>query len=122
MMPALKPLQLTSCALLLALIASGIATELWIAPLRPGGSWLVLKALPLLTALPGLLAGRRYTFQWLSLLVWIYFAFGTVSAVSGHGDAVAMGALEALLALALFACCALYARASAPSRQLKRRD
>lgn len=115
-MPALKLLQRTSCALLLAMIACGIATELWIAPLRPGGSWLVLKVLPLLAALPGLLAGRRYTFQWLSLLVWIYFALGTVSAFSSHGKAVPMGAIEALLALSLFACCALYARRSAPSR------
>src|SRR4051794_1984022 len=30
---------------LLALIVLGLAWELWLAPLRPGGSWLVLKVL-----------------------------------------------------------------------------
>ena len=69
-----------------------------------------LKVLPLLPALRGALAGRRYTFQWLSLLVWLYFAEGVVSATSGTGNAVPLGAIEALLALALFACSAGFAR------------
>ena len=33
---------------LLALIALCVAWELFVAPIRPGGSWLVLKVLPLL--------------------------------------------------------------------------
>ncbi len=116
MMPRLKTLQLGACALLLTLIACCLATELWLAPLRPGGSWLVLKVLPLLAALRGMLAGRRYTFQWLSLAIWIYFAWGMVSACSGKGNSIPLGALEALLAALLFVVCAAYARASAPSR------
>lgn len=115
-MPQLKILRISSCSLLLVLIASCLATELWLAPLRPGGSWLVLKVLPLLAALPGILNGRRYTFQWLSLLIWIYFALGMVSASSGKGNSIPLGALEAALSLVLFICCALYARRSAPSR------
>lgn len=115
-MQTLKPLQYVTCGVLLLLIANGIATELWLAPLRPGGSWLVLKVLPLLAALPGLLHARRYTFQWLSLLVWIYFALGAVNAASGQGNSVPLGYIEATLALGLFVCCALYARRSAPSR------
>ncbi|MGH8629456.1 MAG: DUF2069 domain-containing protein, partial [Burkholderiales bacterium] len=54
---------------LLLLIAWSLAWELWLAPLRPGGSWLVLKALPLLLPLLGVLNGRRYTYQWASMLV-----------------------------------------------------
>lgn len=116
-MPKLKTLQLGTCSLLLALIACCLVTELWLAPLRPGGSWLVLKVLPLLAALPGILNARRYTFQWLSLAIWVYFAWGMVSACSGKGYSIPLGALEALLAALLFAACAAYARASAPSRQ-----
>ena len=65
---------------LLALIVLGLAWELWLAPLRPGGSWLALKVLPLTLPLAGLLKNRMYTYRWLSLLVWIYFTEGTVRA------------------------------------------
>ncbi len=38
---------------LIALILLSLAWELWLAPLRPGGSWLVLKILRLLGSLFG---------------------------------------------------------------------
>ncbi|MGE8473190.1 MAG: DUF2069 domain-containing protein, partial [Paraburkholderia hospita] len=38
---------------LIALIALCVAWEWWLAPLRAGGSLFVLKAVPLLLALPG---------------------------------------------------------------------
>lgn len=53
---------------LLALIVLCIAWELWLAPLREGGSWLFIKALPLAFAVIGLLKRRMYTYRWLSLL------------------------------------------------------
>ena len=59
----MKHLQLTASTSLIALIFLCVAWELWLAPLRPGGSWLVLKALPLLAPLMGILKGRRYTYQ-----------------------------------------------------------
>ena len=40
-------LRLTASASLAALILLCLAWELWLAPLRPGGSYLALKALPL---------------------------------------------------------------------------
>jgi len=116
-MPALRNTLIVSVSLLLCLIALCVAAELWLAPLRPGGSWLVLKVLPLLAALPGFLKGRRYTYQWMSLAIWVYFAFGTVSAASSQGMAAWLGGLEALLALAIFTGCSIFARLSAPSRQ-----
>src|SRR5437868_7022402 len=67
---------------LLGLIVLGLAWELWLAPLRPGGSWLVLKVLPLCIPLAGLLRNRMYTYRWLSLMVWIYFTEGVVRAWS----------------------------------------
>ena len=43
---------LGATASLVTLIALSIAWEAWLAPLRPGGSALVLTAVPLLLALP----------------------------------------------------------------------
>lgn len=105
-----------AAALLLALVALSLAWELWLAPLRPGGSWLVLKVLPLLAALRGLIAGRRYTYQWMSLGIWLYVAEGLVRATTDADVAAALAWIETLLALGLFALCVAYARLSAPSR------
>jgi uncharacterized membrane protein len=72
MMPVL--LARAALASLLGLLALCLAWELWLAPLRPGGSWLVLKALPLLAPLFGVLQERRYSFQWSSMLALAYLA------------------------------------------------
>ena len=95
---------------LIALIALGLVWELMLNPLHPEGSWLALKVLPLVAAMRGFIAGRRYTFQWMSLLVWIYFTEGIVSATSSTGLASTLGWIETVLTVALFAACAVYAR------------
>ena len=97
-------------ASLLGLIVLCVAWELWLAPLRPGGSWLVLKALPLTLPLAGLLKNRMYTYRWVSLLVWLYFTEGVVRATSDRGPGVPLAILEVLLCLALFVACALHVR------------
>ena len=104
--------HLAACASLLALIAVGLAWELWLAPLRPGGSWLVLKVLPLLAPLLGLLRGRRYTFQWSALLVWFYFAEGVLRVSTERGRSATLAALEIALALAFFAAAVSYLRST----------
>ncbi|MCP1659976.1 DUF2069 domain-containing protein [Neisseria perflava] len=63
-----------ACASLIALIAVSLSWELWLAPLRAGGSWLALKALPLCLPLSGILKGKVYTYQYSSMLILIYFA------------------------------------------------
>lgn len=96
---------------LLALIALGLAWELWLAPLRPGGSWWALKVLPLALPLAGLLKQRMYTYRWVSLLVWLYFTEGVVRATSDpDGFSAALAGLEVLLCLLLFTACALHVR------------
>ncbi len=55
-----------------ALIVMGLAWELVIDPIRPGGSWLALKVVPLLFGIKGMVNGRLYTFKWMSLLIWVY--------------------------------------------------
>ena len=106
---------------LIALIVLCVTWELWLAPLRPGGSWMMLKALPLMAALFGVLKGRRYTYQWLSMLVLLYLVEGVVRALD-PGLAGGLAVAEAILAALLFATAVLYARVSAPSKQAPETD
>ena len=95
---------------LLGLIYLGLAWELVLAPLRPGGSWLALKVLPLCLPLAGLLKNRMYTYRWVSLLVWLYFTEGVVRAWSDKAPGNYLGLLETTLCLLLFVACALHVR------------
>jgi uncharacterized membrane protein len=108
----MKALRLLALACLAALVGLSLAWELWLAPLRPGGSLLALKALPLAAPLAGLLAGRRYTYQWSSLLILAYFAEGATRAWSDAGLSRRLAGLEIVLSLAFFAAVVAYARAS----------
>lgn len=103
---------LASCGTWVALIFLGLAWELWLAPLRPGGSWLVLKILPLLVPLRGILRGSAYAQKWATLLVWAYFAEGVVRALSDRGASATLGAAEAALSLAFFAAAVTALRSS----------
>lgn len=107
-----RTLYLGACLSLLALIFLCLAWELWLAPLRPGGSWMALKALPLLAPLLGVLNGRRYTYQWASMLILAYLAEGVMRAASESGLAGALALAEALLALVFFGSAVFYARLS----------
>lgn len=94
----------------LALIVLGLAWELWLAPLRPGGSWWALKVLPLALALSGLLRLRMYTYRWMSLAVWLYFTEACVRAWSDAWPANALALLQGLLCLLLFVACGLHVK------------
>lgn len=95
---------------LLGLIVLGLAWELWLAPLRPGGSWLAIKVLPLTLPLAGLLKNRMYTYRWLSLMVWIYFTEGAVRATSDGGLSAVLAGIQVLLCVALFVACSMHVR------------
>lgn len=92
------------------LIVLGLAWEMWLAPIRPGGSLLALKVLPLVLPLAGVLKNRMYTYRWLSLLVWVYFTEGVVRAWSDKAPGNWLGLIEVLLCLLLFVACALHVR------------
>jgi uncharacterized membrane protein len=91
-----------------ALIALGLAWELWLAP--TGSGTLALKVLPLLIPLVGLWRNRMYTYRWLSLMVWLYFTEGVVRATSDRGAGVPLAITEVLLCLLLFAACSAHVR------------
>ena len=93
---------------LLALVALGLAWELWLAP--TGSGTLALKVLPLVLAVPGVLRHRMGTHRWLSLLVWFYVLEGLVRATSEGGLSQGLAALEVVLALVLFGASSVHIR------------
>ncbi|HYD34278.1 MAG TPA: DUF2069 domain-containing protein [Methylophilaceae bacterium] len=106
----IRLLRIGAGASLIALIFVCLAWEGWIAPLKPDGSMLILKALPLLLPLPGILHGKRYTFQWSSMFILLYFTEGIVRAWTDRGASAQLAAIEMLLSLAFFICAIFYAR------------
>ena len=100
---------------LVALIVLCLAWELWLAPLRPGGSFAALKALPLTLPLMGILFGRRYTYQWSSLLILGYFAEGVMRSWAERGLSQYLALAEIALSLTFFAAVVSYARLTRPA-------
>ncbi len=110
--------QFMASASLIALIFLCLGWELWWAPLRPGGSWLALKAVFLLAPLFGILHGKRYTYKWVSLFVQFYLLEGLVRATSERGPAQWLAVGEIVLAGLLFVSAVLYIRATrAPQKE-----
>jgi len=95
---------------LVLLILLCVAWELVLAPLRPGGSWLVLKVVPLLLPLRGVLKRDLYTMQWSSMLILLYFGEGIVRATSDRGLSATLGWAEVALTCIFFTCSILYLR------------
>jgi uncharacterized membrane protein len=103
-------LQYAALTSLFALIALTLSWELWLAPLRPGGSWLALKAVPLLVPLGGIVRGKRYTYKWTTMLILAYFLEGAVRAYTEQGRAANLASVELALAFAYFVLAIAYVR------------
>lgn len=96
---------------LIALILLCILWEMWLAPLRPHGSWLVLKALPLLIPLRGVIKRDIYTLQWSSMMILLYFTEGVVRGFSDKNVlSAAMGWLETGIVCIYFVAALCYLR------------
>ena len=93
------------------LILVCLAWELWLAPLRPGGSWLALKVLPLLWILPGIARGHDYTYRVSTMLILAYFMEGVVRGWSDGGTSARIALLEIALSLAFFCTAIAHLRA-----------
>lgn len=106
-------LHYIASASLIALIMLCLAWEGWLAPLRPGGTLLVIKAVPLLLPLFGILRGKLYTYQWSSMLILLYLSEGAVRAWSDHGLSAALALIEAILSVIFFFSVIFYVRVSA---------
>lgn len=99
---------------LAALIFLNLAWEAWLAP--TGHAVLMLKTLPLLLPLFGILRGKRYTYQWSSMLILVYFTEGVVRAYSDTGIAARLASVEVVLTVLFYLCAIFYARLTRPSR------
>jgi uncharacterized membrane protein len=110
--PAARGWQLAAIILLGALLLLCLAWELWLAPLRPGGSWLALKALPLLWIFPGIVRGRNYTYRASTMLILAYFTEGVVRGWSDSGLSARLGLAEIALSVAFYFTAIAYVRAS----------
>jgi uncharacterized membrane protein len=97
-------------ATLVALIFLCLAWELWLAPIRPGGSLLALKTLPLLIPLFGVLRGKRYTFQWSSMFILLYFTEGVMRGWADTGLAQRLALAETALSTVYFVAVVAYSR------------
>jgi len=112
MNPELNPrLRLLATASLLALIVLCVAWETVVAPVRPGGSWMLLKALPLAFPLRGIVRGNIYTYQWAAMLSLLYLMEGVVRAMSDPAPlSVLMAWGEILLSATFFLSAIFYVR------------
>jgi uncharacterized membrane protein len=98
---------LIASAATLDLILLCIVWEWFISPLRPGGSWLILKALPLIILLPGLWRAKVYTMQWGTMLILVYTTEALVR-LSESGWNFWMALLELVFSIIVFVCLLLY--------------
>ncbi len=106
--PAVRRLRAGTLAGLVALIALGLAWELWLAP-TGSGTW-ALKVVPLVLCLAGLLRHRMSTYRWLALLLWLYVLEGLVRATSENGLSQGLAVLQVVLCLLLFFTATVYIR------------
>lgn len=105
-------LQIGASISLIALIFLSLAWETVLAPLKPQGSWLSLKAALLCLPLLGILKGRRYTYQWASMFILFYFIEGCVRAWADVGISAKLALAEVILSVIFFFCTIYYAKYS----------
>jgi uncharacterized membrane protein len=110
-LPQPRAAHVVTASSLIALIFLCLAWEGMLAPLKPGGSALVLKAVPLLLPVFGILRERLYTYRWTSLLALAYFCEGVVRTWSDTGVSRKLAIVEVVVATLLFAGCLWYVHA-----------
>ena len=107
-LPANKnPYQLLALAAFVDLFILCVCWEWFISPLRPEGSWLILKALPLLLPMRGIWKGTVYTMQWASMLILLYITEGLVR-ITESGWNFYLAILETVLATVAFVSLLMY--------------
>lgn len=106
-----KGYHYTALFSLICLFLLCILWELWLAPIKPGGSLLFLKAVPLAFAIRGVAKGSHYTLQWSSMLVLLYLMEGVVRVMSDPpGPSILLAWFEILFSTVFFFSAILYVR------------
>lgn len=117
-LPILQKITVSCVVTMIFLVA---AWELWLAPMNGSPSWVVLKAFILMLPLRGLLHGRRYTYQWYTMFILLFFMEGVMRAWSDKGLSQMLAGIQVALTVISFVSATLYAKYSRPSllQQLK---
>jgi len=111
-----RTLQLIALSSYAGLIALTLVWEGWLAPKGPPGLWLILKCLPLLLPLFGLLRGRLRSYVQASLLLLLYLTEGLVIAWTeamrpeSHDLLIMLAGVEVVLTLLFFGCATYFVR------------
>jgi uncharacterized membrane protein len=108
--PLQTRLHQLSVASLVGLLLLCVLWELVLAPLRPGGSWMVIKALPLLAPMAGTIRRNIYTMQWASMMILLYFTEGVVRAWSERSLSQGLAGVEIALSTIYFFCAIFFLR------------
>lgn len=103
--------RLLSVAQVASLIVLGTLWEMWLAPLRPSGSLLVFKVLPLVFVLPALVRGWVRAYQLWTMLILLFLCEGIVRGMSDPNPVSAgLAWLEAALSAGSYVTLMLYVR------------
>ncbi len=94
-------LRIVLLATSLLLVLEIVTWECWLAPLRPGGSMLVLLALPLVGMSYAAWRRSNYGLQVCSMLVLVYLTEGVMRAINDRGTSQVLAIIEIVL-VALF--------------------
>lgn len=114
--PRTRQLQNLALGSYVLLIVLTLAWEGWLAPKGPPGLWLMIKSLPLLVPLFGLLRGRLRSYVHASLLLLLYLTEGLVTAWTEAARGLTFAgplpwaALEVVLTLLFVAGATFYVR------------
>jgi uncharacterized membrane protein len=98
----MRPHQLLSSGGLIVLSLWCLIWEGYAAPLTPEGSWLILKSVPIVLPLLGILRNDLRTHQYTVLIVFPYFIEGVVRTYAETGIYRFMAAGEIILSLLVF--------------------
>ncbi len=87
---------------LIGLIILNLLWEIFYNPLRSEGSLMVIKSVILLIPLPGILKKNRYTYQWSSMFILLFFIEGVVRFYSEGGISQSIALCQIILSFIFF--------------------
>jgi len=103
-------LFLGSASSLIALIFLNLFWEIGFNPIHSKTTWMVLKSAILLVPLVGILKKDRYTFQWSSMLIMIFFIEGVVRYYSDISPSKEFALVQICLTILFFLCSIYYCK------------
>ena len=95
---------------LIGLIILNLLWEIFFNPLQAQGSLMVIKAVILLIPLFGILKKNRYTYQWSSMFILLFFIEGVVRFYSEGGISQSIALCQIILSFIFFMSAMFFCR------------